>query len=131
MKQKIDILLDCQELKKMPFTVPEGYFESFKEETRKPMVQKLSFRKIVMPYIAVAAMFAFMVTTGTLLLERSTPEYQMTEEDYFMFSDNMMNTIAYEMEYGTQFAEAEINDEDIINYLIYTGVTAEQIEFYK
>lgn len=131
MKQKIDILLDCQELKKMPFTVPEGYFESFKEEIRKPMVQKLSFRKIVMPYIAVAAMFAFMVTTGTLLLERSTPEYQMTEEDYFMFSDNMMNTIAYEMEYGTQFAEAEINDEDIINYLIYTGVTAEQIEFYK
>ncbi|MBO7192542.1 MAG: hypothetical protein J6V17_04040 [Bacteroidales bacterium] len=131
MKQKIDILQDCQELKKMPFTVPEGYFESFKKEVRKPMVQKLSFRKIVMPYIAVAAMFAFMVTTGTLLLERSTPEYQMTEEDYFMFSDNMMNTIAYEMEYGTQFAEAEINDEDIINYLIYTGVTAEQIEFYK
>ena len=131
MKQKIDILQDCQELKKMPFTVPEGYFESFKEEARKPMVRKLSFRKIVMPYIAVAAMFAFMVTTGTFLLEKSTPEYQMTEEDYFLFSDNMMNTITYEMEYGTQFAEAEISDEDIINYLIYTGVTAEQIEFYK
>ena len=55
----------------------------------------------------------------------------MTEEDYVMFADNMMNTIAYEMEYGTQLAEAEVSDEDIINYLIYTGVSAEHIELSK
>jgi hypothetical protein len=35
------------------------------------------------------------------------------------------------MEYGTQLAEAEVSDEDIINYLIYTGVTAEHIELSK
>jgi hypothetical protein len=35
------------------------------------------------------------------------------------------------MEYGDQLAEAEISDEDIINYLIYTGITAEHIEFSK
>ena len=55
----------------------------------------------------------------------------MTEEDYMMFSDNIMTTIAYEMEYGAQLAEAEISDEDIINYLIYSGVTPEHIEFAK
>ena len=48
-----------------------------------------------------------------------------------MFSDNFMNAIAYEMEYGSALAEAELSEEDIINYLIYTGVTAEQIEFSK
>ena len=55
----------------------------------------------------------------------------MTEEDYVMFADNMMNTIAYEMEFGSQIAEADLSDEDIINYLIYTGVTAEHIELSK
>ena len=55
----------------------------------------------------------------------------MTEEDYILFSENMMNTIAYEMEYSDQLAEAEISDEDIINYLIYSGITAEEIELCK
>ena len=63
--------------------------------------------------------------------EDREPAEPMTEEDYVMFSDNMMNTIAYEMEYGTQLAEAKVSDEDIINYLIYTGVSAEHIELSK
>ena len=131
MKQEKDILKDRVELKQMPFSVPEGYFDSFKAEAKKPMVRKLNFREMVMPYVAVAAVFIFLVTAGTFLLENATPRYQMTEEDYMMFSDNMMTTIAYEMEYGAQYAEANISDEDIINYLIYTGVPAEFIEMSK
>lgn len=131
MEKEKDILKDCLQLKQMPFTVPEGYFETFKAEASKPMVRKLDFRTRIAPYAAMAAVFAFMVTAGTYLLEKSAPEYQMTEEDYVMFSDNMMTTIAYEMEYGYQLAEAEISEEDIIEYLIYTGVSAEQIELLK
>lgn len=131
MEKKKDILRDCPELKQMPFTVPEGYFESFKAEAAKPMVHKVSFMNRFAPYAAMAAVFACLVTAGTFLLERTTPAYQMTEEDYMLFSDNMMNTITYEMEYGDQLAEAEISDEDIINYLIYSGITAEEIELYK
>ena len=131
MKKENDILKDCPQLKQMPFTVPEGYFEAFKAEASKPMVRKLDFRTRIAPYAAMAAVFVFMVTAGTHLLEKSVPGYEMTEEDYVMFSDNIMTTIAYEMEYGTQLAEAEISDEDIINYLIYTGVSAEQIELLK
>lgn len=85
----------------------------------------------VAPYAAMAAVFAFLVSAGTFLLERSVPEYDMTEEDYVMFAENMMNTIAYEMEFGSQIAEADVSEEDIINYLIYTGVTAEHIELSK
>lgn len=131
MKQENDILKDRLELKQMPYTVPEGYFESFKAQAAKPMVRKIDFRARIAPYAAMAAVFIFMVTAGTFFLEKSVPEYQMTEEDYVMFSDNFMNTIAYEMEYGSALAEAELSEEDIINYLIYTGVTAEQIEFSK
>lgn len=131
MKKGIDILKDCPELKQMPFTTPEGYFESFKAEASRPLVRKIDFRTRIAPYLAMAAVFIFMVTAGTMLLEQSVPEYQMTEEDYVMFSDNIMTTIAYEMEYGDHLAEAEISEEDIINYLIYTGVTAEHIELSK
>lgn len=131
MKKENDILKDCRELKGNPFTVPEGYFESFKAEARKPMVRKVNFMDRIAPYAAVAAMFVFLVTVGTLFLDNTTTEYEMTEEDYVLFSDSMMNSLAYEMGYMSQTAEAEISEEDIINYLIYTGVTAEQIELSK
>lgn len=131
MKMENDILKDCAQLKQMPFAVPEGYFESFMEEASKPRVRKVDFRARIAPYLALAAVFIFMVTAGTFLLEKSVPSYQMTEEDYVMFSDNISTTIAYEMEYGSQLAEADISEEDIISYLIYTGVTAEQIELSK
>lgn len=131
MKKENDILKDCVELKQMPYKVPEGYFESFKAEAVRPVVRKISLWNRMAPYAAMAAVFVFLVTAGTFLLERSAPQYQMTEEDYLMFSDNMMTSIAYEIEYGDQIAEAGISDEDIINYLIYTGVTPEHIEFAK
>ena len=81
MKKGIDILNDCPELKQMPFTTPEGYFESFKAEASRPLVRKIDFRTRIAPYLAMAAVFIFMVTAGTLLLEQSVPKYQMTEVD--------------------------------------------------
>jgi hypothetical protein len=35
------------------------------------------------------------------------------------------------MDSDYKLAEAEINDEDIINYLIYSGISAEEIELSK
>ena len=131
MKKGNDILKDCTELKQMPFSVPEGYFESFKKKNAMPVCRKVSLWNRMAPYAAMAAVFVFLVSAGTFLLEKSSPDYNMTEEDYVMFADNMMNTIAYEMEFGSQIAEADLSDEDIINYLIYTGVTAEHIELSK
>lgn len=131
MKMGNDILKDCTELKQMPFSVPEGYFDSFKNANAVPVARRVSLWNRMAPYAAMAAVFVSLVAAGTFLLERSTPQYQMTEEDYVMFADNMMNTIAYEMEYGDQIAEADLSEEDIINYLIYTGVSAELIELSK
>ena len=131
MKMGNDILKDCTELKQMPFSVPEGYFDSFKNANAVPVAKRVSLWNRMVPYVAMAAVFVSLVAAGTFFLERSTPQYQMTEEDYVMFADNMMNTISYEMEYGDQIAEADLSEEDIINYLIYTGVSAEAIELSK
>ena len=131
MKMGNDILKDRTELKQMPFSVPEGYFDSFKNANAVPVAKRVSLWNRMAPYAAMAAVFVSLVAAGTFLLERSTPQYQMTEEDYVMFADNMMNTIAYEIEYGDQIAEADLSEEDIINYLIYTGVSAELIELSK
>lgn len=131
MKMGNDILKDCTELKQMPFSVPEGYFDSFKNANAVPVAKRVSLWNRMVPYVAMAAVFVSLVAAGTFFLERSTPQYQMTEEDYVMFADNMMNTIAYEMEYGEQIAEADLSEEDIINYLIYTGISAEVIELSK
>ena len=131
MKMGNDILKDRTELKQMPFSVPEGYFDSFKNANAVPVAKRVSLWNRMAPYAAMAAVFVSLVAAGTFLLERSTPQYQMTEEDYVMVADNMMNTIAYEMEYGDQIAEADLSEEDIINYLIYTGVSAELIELSK
>lgn len=126
-----DILSERTELKKMPFTVPEGYFEKFKAAAYRPKAETVSLWNRLSPYISVAAVFIFIVTAGTFILERSTPQQDMTQEDYIMFSDNMMNTISYEMDDDTWIADAEIENEDIINYLIYSGITAEEVELSK
>lgn len=124
-----DILKENLNLKDMPFSVPEGYFESFKKEVRIP--QTPSLWKRFAPYASVAAAFLLIVSVGTLILEKTLSENDITQEDYILFSDNMMNTIAYEMDSEYRLAEAEINDDDIINYLIYSGISAEEIELSK
>lgn len=124
-----DILKENLKLKDMPFSVPEGYFDSFKREVCKQ--QTPSFWKRFVPYASVAASFLLIVSAGTFILEKTVSKDLMSQEDYIVFSDNMMNTISYEMDSDYKLAEAEINDEDIINYLIYSGISAEEIELSK
>jgi hypothetical protein len=69
-----------------------------------------------------------MVSAGTFFLEKTTHQDGMTYEDYLVHSDMLIEA---EYEQDTQIAEADIVDEDIIEYLIYIGVTAEDIEQSK
>lgn len=126
-----DILKELPQLKKMPYEVPEGYFEAFKGKAATKNTPSAGIFVKLTPYLATAAAFLFLVTAGTLLLETVTPEPEFSQEDYLVFSDNIVNTIVMELEYGDQIAEAEINDEDIINYLIDNGITAEEVEYSK
>ena len=115
--------------------MPEGYFESLKEKAvkySKPAPAPVfRFKRVVMTAVSMAAMFILMVTAGTFLLEKTTPAEDMTHEDYIVFSDGYFNLEMYEDDMSEQYADASITDEDIVEYLIYTGVSEEFIELSK
>ena len=125
-----DILTSQKELKERPFTVPDGYFETFKTETmRTSIVQVMSPWRKAVPYIAVAASLALLFGVGLGLNESKTYD-EFSTEDYILFSDTMIRTI-YDDTATYQYADAELMDEDIIEYLIYTGESPESIELSK
>lgn len=117
------------DLKKMPFTTPEGYFEKTTEDIRRKVITQSehSLWDKIMPYASMAAAFIIMVMGGTFLLEKSTQSDEMTYEDYIVHSDFHIST-----DYSLQEEnDMNVEEEDIINYLIYTGITAEAIELSK
>ena len=125
-----DILADRPELKKMPYSMPAGYLESFKSQIKPSsrMYGHVTFRERIVPYLSLAAVFVFIVAAGTFFLQHSSAE-EFTHEDYLVFSTYMTDDGYFE-ESG-QLADAGIDDEDIIEYLIYSGISAEEIELSK
>jgi hypothetical protein len=116
--------------REMPFCTPEGYFEQTKAEIKRqttaPKVVSLWDR--VSPHLSVAAAFIIMLTAGTFILERTSSEDDMTYEDYLVHSDMLIST---EYDNESYYAEANMAEEDIVEYLIYTGMSAEAIELSK
>lgn len=141
-EQEFDILQSSKDLKKMPFTVPENFFETMKAEARKctePQVIHVSLWTRLAPYTAIAAMFLFIFTLGNIFI-KSNPEPAAAAseesidiieyEDYLVFNgvgaDISMYYLAEE-EYTMEMTD----DEDIIEYLIYTGASESYIEYNK
>lgn len=122
-----DILKEkSKELKECPYTVPEGYFYSLRHNLKKAGHQDRNIFKMLTPYMAMAASFIILVTAGTFLLKKVTADELMTYEDYIVHSDHYIPYFETNME-----DKEEITDEDLVNYLIYSGVTAEVIELSK
>lgn len=127
-------ILQEPKLKKMPYSIPEGYFEKMKAEACKctePAPVHISIWTRLAPYAGIAAMFLFILTLGKLFVGQqdadtagTLTEDISTYEDYLVFSD--MPDI-YLNEPETE--EGGIADEDIIEYLIYIGATIEDIEY--
>lgn len=127
-----DILTSQKELKDIPFKVPEGYFESFKSEmSAKVATKKPGPWKKAAPYMAIAAALALFVALGALLKDSLDATETYSQEDYILFSDNLISTELYEDNMIDQFAEADLMEEDIIQYLIYIGADLESFELEK
>ena len=133
MENEKDILQEPK-LKKMPYSIPEGYFEKMKAEARKctePAPVHISIWTRLAPYAGIAAMFLFILTLGKLFVGQKAADTAgtltediSTYEDYLVFSD-IPDVYLNEPE-----TEAEgIADEDIIEDLIYIGATVEDIEY--
>lgn len=127
-------ILQEPKLKKMPYSIPEGYFEKMKAEARKctePAPMHISIWTRLAPYAGIAAMFLFILTLGKLFVGQqdadtagTLTEDISTYEDYLVFSD-----MPYIYLNEPETEEEGIADEDIIEYLIYIGATIEDIEY--
>ena len=120
-------------LRKCPYSVPEGYFDSLKERAMKyaqpaPVFQ---FKRVLYTAVSMAAMFIIMVTAGTFFLKNVTSAEDLTQEDYMVFTDGYIDLELYDDGLSEQYADASISNEDIVEYLIYTGVSEELIELSK
>lgn len=119
------------ELRKMPYGVPEGYFDALKKELQKSpavTVGERGHRNRFAQYASIAAAAVIFMTAGALITRSLSGHDEMTYEDYLVHSGAMID-----QEYQDEITviENEVNEEDIIEYLIYTGVTAELIEISK
>ena len=120
-------------LRKCPYSVPEGYFDSLKERAMKyaqpaPVFQ---FKRVLYTAVSMAAMFILMVTAGTFFLKGVTSAEDLTQDDYMVFTDGYIDLELYDDGLSEQYADASISNEDIVEYLIYTGVSEELIELSK
>ena len=131
MKSTDKDILNSLNLKKMPFDTPEGYFERFKAGMKKEAMPRSGIWNRFAPYAGLAAAFLSIFAIGTAILERSVEDTEMIQDDYLVLYDNMPVTTIYEIGEEAQLADAAMNEEDIINYLIYSGITAEELEQYK
>ena len=128
MKEKNrDILADNPKLKEQVYSVPDGYFSEFKAGMTPYASVEPSLARRLVPYLSMAAVFIFLVT---FFLQQTTPADEFTQEDFILYSSNISGIGLYEEE-PDQLADAGIADEDIIEYLIYSGISAEEIELSK
>lgn len=121
----------------MPFSVPGDYFANVQQRiiTSTAAGRESSSRKrtgawqILAPYAAMAAMFAMIVFGGKAILE-DRARTDESEYDSFFYTELMPVTGAdnmLEVSSTAYVAESGLSNEDIIDYLIYSGIPVESL----
>lgn len=129
MTDRTDIL-NSPDLKKNPFSVPDGYFSDCQKKALSN-IKSGNGHSVTWRWLGpVAAAAMILLIAGNYIFFRNSHQEEYSQEDYMVFSNDFINTV-YDMTSIEKYAEAEITDEDIIEYLIGTGVEAEIIEIYK
>lgn len=143
MKEQEHDILQSKDLKKMPYTVPDGYFESLKAEARKTTepqyVPVITWTRIA-PYAAIAAMFLFIFALGKFFINEKAidPGSEVgliastsDMEDYLVFNPALTDISMYYIEEDEDIEYVSADNDDIMEYLIYIGASEEYIEYNK
>jgi|LSQX01.3.fsa_nt_gb hypothetical protein len=135
MKMGKDILDD---LKRNPYSVPDGYFDRLKGRLNEIAVSSVdtvprSLWQRIRPYAALAACFAASFLIGNAILRKTAPGASSSDQFYkeLMYSDLIPVTQPYAIFEMEDEEEMETSDEDIINFLIETGVSVELIAYVE
>ena len=121
-----DILKDNAQLKKMPFSTPDCYFEDLRHNL-KTQQRENTRKNLGRGWELTAAMITLLLTAGTFFLARTGTDMDFTEEDYLVFSDDISTEVIYDSSQLYAYSES-LTDEEIIQYLIDTGWEIEDIE---
>jgi len=126
--------LSDEKLRRNPYSVPDGYFEKLpdrmfsavRENSLKEAQRPRGIRRFA-PYASLAAAMLVLLSVGSLLIKRT-----LIQED----SANLDNLTAYfditslsetDATYYSYDCEKDLTDEDIIDYLIQIGASAETV----
>lgn len=126
MQEKSDIFKGSG---KAGFKVPEGYFEGLKARLGSIPEQRTVSAPVLRmkPYLALAASFAAILIAGNVVL-RSTAE-RFPADDLYEELGYVSLLQADEYLQSDTARQDTISEEDVINYLIDSGVSTELIEY--
>ena len=116
-------------------SVPEGYFEDLRARLSEIPASEgtgassaRGWRTSPWPYAALAASMAAIVVAGNFILKTVTPS-QAADSDYNEAFAEMISEARLPQEFYLAEAEEGPSGEDIIEYLIDNGTTAEYLSF--
>lgn len=115
-----------ENIEKTPYTVPDGYFESFTDKMNPWETERKSKFSKFSPYVSMAAMFAIIVAAGTAIMKFMSPEDDLQEYGSLYYCDLVPYTETVYYSYSED--TCEISEDDIVEYLIYNGISPDDIE---
>lgn len=119
------------------YKVPEGYFDSLKNRLEAIPAQETMTAPVVtlwqkvQPYMALAACFAVALIAGSLFLNRTAPSLDADFQEYYYSHLNSVEN-PYALYDGSLMEgedETAPSEDDIIEYLIATGATADYFAY--
>lgn len=131
----MDTLKADKTLKEIPYSVPEGYFSDLSRrisiQDRERHVAHKTLRQVLAPYAAMAAMFAIIAFAGKGIIKyRAHQEGQIENEEFYYSEVLPLTWISgefYEDSGYEYIAESNTSDIDILEYLIHSGISIEEI----
>ena len=135
----MNILESEKRLKKMPFDVPDGYFTDLQQKVMKSAGSTAAshvpggarhYPGITMRLTTAAAMLAAVVTGGLAVIGQhrdSDMEKERMIDASFFYTELMPADadLLYDTDSYGYIADSDLSDEDIIDYLIYSGTPVE------
>lgn len=117
---------------KKDILVPEGYFEDLKERlsalpySYSSKNNTFSFR----PYIAFVASIVILVVLGNFILGRTATPDTQGEYESMLIAELSSGIDLYDVMTSEEFEAETLSEEEIVDYLISTDISAESLNYY-